>query len=36
LVADDFVTQFEQDQLDYEGKITFPALVIQPGMVVRK
>jgi hypothetical protein len=36
LVADDFVTQFERDQLDYEGKITFPALVIQPGVIVRK
>ena len=25
LVKDDYLTEFEQDQLDYEGKITYPA-----------
>lgn len=25
VVADDFLTEFEKDQLEYEGKITFPA-----------
>jgi hypothetical protein len=25
VVADDYLTEFEQDQLDYEGKIRFPA-----------
>ena len=25
IVADDFLTEFEQDQLDYEGSIRFPA-----------
>ena len=25
VVADDFLTEFEQSQLDYEGKITYPA-----------
>ena len=25
LVADDYLTEFEQSQLDYEGKIRFPA-----------
>ena len=25
IVADDYLTEFEQDQLDYEGKIRFPA-----------
>ena len=25
LVADDYLTEFEQSQLDYEGKITYPA-----------
>ena len=25
IVADDFLTEFEQSQLDYEGKITYPA-----------
>lgn len=25
VVEDDYLTQFEQDQLEYEGKITFPA-----------
>ena len=29
LVADDFLTEFEQDQLDYEGKIRFPAKVLE-------
>jgi hypothetical protein len=26
-VADDYLTEFEQSQLDYEGKIRFPATV---------
>ena len=25
IVADDYLTEFEKDQLDYEGKIRFPA-----------
>jgi hypothetical protein len=25
IVADDYLTEFEQDQLDYEGQIRFPA-----------
>jgi hypothetical protein len=25
LVADDYLTEFEQSQLDYEGQIRFPA-----------
>lgn len=25
VVADDYLTEFERDQLDYEGKITYPA-----------
>ena len=25
VVADDYLTEFEQSQLDYEGKITYPA-----------
>jgi len=25
VVADDFLTEFEQSQLDYEGRITYPA-----------
>ena len=25
VVADDFLTEFEQSQLEYEGKITYPA-----------
>jgi hypothetical protein len=27
VVADDYLTEFEQSQLDYEGKIRFPATV---------
>jgi hypothetical protein len=25
IVADDYLTEFERDQLDYEGSIRFPA-----------
>lgn len=25
VVADDYLTEFEKDQLEYEGKITYPA-----------
>lgn len=25
IVADDYLTEFEKDQLEYEGKITYPA-----------
>jgi hypothetical protein len=25
IVSDDYLTEFEQSQLDYEGKITYPA-----------
>jgi hypothetical protein len=25
IVADDYLTEFEKDQLDYEGQIRFPA-----------
>jgi hypothetical protein len=25
IVADDYLTEFERDQLEYEGKITYPA-----------
>jgi hypothetical protein len=27
-VADDYLTEFERSQLDYEGKITYPATEI--------
>ena len=30
IVADDYLTEFEQQQLDYEGQIRFPAKVLQP------
>jgi len=30
VVADDYRTEFEQSQLDYEGKITYPAVVLLP------
>jgi len=29
LVADDYMTEFEQSQLEYEGRITYPAEVIE-------
>jgi hypothetical protein len=29
LVDDDYMTEFEQSQLEYEGRITFPAEVIE-------
>jgi hypothetical protein len=29
VVADDYMTEFERDQLDYEGKIRFPAKVLE-------
>jgi len=29
VVADDYLTEFERDQLEYEGKIQFPAQVLQ-------
>ena len=29
LVADDYMTEFEQSQLDYEGQIRFPARVLE-------
>ena len=29
IVADDYLTEFEQSQLQYEGKITYPAKVLQ-------
>lgn len=29
IVADDYLTEFEQQQLDYEGQIRFPAKVLQ-------
>ncbi len=29
VVADDYLTEFEQSQLEYEGKITYPANEIQ-------
>ena len=28
VVADDFMTEFEKSQLEYEGKITYPAKVL--------
>jgi hypothetical protein len=28
VVADDYMTEFEQDQLDYEGQIRYPAKVL--------
>lgn len=28
VVADDYLTEFERDQLAYEGKITYPAVAI--------
>jgi hypothetical protein len=29
VVADDYMTEFEQDQLNYEGKIRYPAKVLE-------
>ena len=29
LVADDYMTEFEKDQLNYEGKIRFPARILE-------
>ena len=29
VVADDYLTEFEQSQLDYEGQIRFPAKVLE-------
>ena len=29
VVADDYLTEFEQSQLDYEGKIAYPATVLE-------
>ena len=29
VVADDYLTEFERSQLEYEGKITFPATVLK-------
>ena len=29
VVADDFLTEFEKDQLEYEGRIMFPAKVLE-------
>jgi hypothetical protein len=29
LVADDYVTDFERGQLEYEGQISFPATVLE-------
>ena len=31
IVADDHLTWFEQSQLDYEGKITYPAVELSAG-----
>jgi hypothetical protein len=28
VVSDDYLTDFEKSQLDYEGKITYPARVL--------
>ena len=29
IVADDYMTEFERDQLEYEGKIRFPAKLLE-------
>ena len=29
VVADDYLTEFEQSQLEYEGRITYPATVLE-------
>lgn len=29
VVADDYMTQFEKDQLEYDGRISYPAQVIE-------
>jgi hypothetical protein len=29
VVADDYMTEFERDQLDYEGQIRYPAKVLE-------
>jgi hypothetical protein len=29
LVADDYMTDFEKSQLEYEGKVTFPAKILE-------
>ena len=30
VVSDDFMTPFEKSQLEYEGSITYPAVMLQP------
>jgi hypothetical protein len=30
VVADDFLTEFERSQLEYEGSIAYPAVMLQP------
>ena len=32
LVADDFLTEFEQSQLEYDGAIVYPARVLEPAV----
>ena len=32
VVADDFMTDFEKSQLEYEGVVTYPAVMLQPLM----
>ena len=30
VVADDYMTEFEKSQLEYEGSITYPAVMLRP------
>jgi hypothetical protein len=30
VVADDFMTEYEQSQLEYDGRVAYPAIMLQP------
>ena len=30
VVADDYMTEYEQSQLEYEGRVIYPAIMLQP------
>lgn len=35
-VSDDYMTQFERDQLDYEGKIDYPAVRVSYDEIMKE
>jgi len=30
VVADDYMTEYEQSQLEYEGRVIYPAVMLRP------